>query len=70
MNNNYFEHILVFVSVVSSCVSFSIFASLVGVPVSIASSAVGLIISAITKGIKKYKSIIKKRGKRMMKYFC
>ena len=37
---NYFEHFLVFVSAVSGCFSISVFASLVGVPVGIASSAV------------------------------
>ena len=52
---NYFEHFLVFVSAVSGCVSISAFASLVGVPISIASSAVGLKMCAIIAGIKKYK---------------
>ena len=44
------------------CFNFCI--SLVGVPVGIASSAVGLKICAITAGIKKYKSIIKKNRKK------
>ena len=39
---NYFEHFLIFISVVRGCVSVSAFASLVGVPVGIASSAVGI----------------------------
>ena len=39
---NYFQHFLVLVSAVSECISISTFASLVGVPVNIASSAVGL----------------------------
>ena len=56
---NYFECFLVFVSAVSGCVSISTFASLVGVPVAIASSAVGIKICAITARIRKYKSIIK-----------
>ena len=60
----YFEHFLVFVSAVSGCVSISAFASLVGVPIRIASSAVGLKICAITAEIKKYKSIMKKRKKK------
>ena len=38
---HYFEHFLVFVSTVSRCVSISAFTSLVGVPVGIASSAIG-----------------------------
>ena len=45
-------------------VSISAFASLVCVPVSITSSAVGLKICLITAGIKKYKSIIKKKKKK------
>ena len=48
---NYFEHFLVFVSYVSVCVSISAFASLVGVPVGVTSSAVGIKIYAITAGI-------------------
>ena len=39
----------------------SAFASLFGIPIGITSSAKGLKICAITAGIKKYKSIIKKK---------
>ena len=46
-------------SAVTGCVSISAFPSLVGIPVYITSSAVGLKICAITAGIKKYKPIIK-----------
>ena len=46
---------------VSGCVSIYAFASLVGVPLGIPSYGVGLKICAITAGIKKYKSIIKKK---------
>ena len=42
----------------------SAFASLVGIPVGITSSAVELKICVITAGIKKYKSIIKKKEKK------
>ena len=45
---------------VTGCVSISAFASLVGIPVGIASSAVGIKICAITVEIKKCKAIIKK----------
>ena len=48
---NYFEYFLVFVSAVSGCVSITVFASLAGVPVGIANSAVGLKICALTAGI-------------------
>ena len=64
---NYFENFLVFVSAVSDCVFVSVFASSVGVSAGILSSAVELKICAITVGIKKYRSIIKKREKSMMK---
>ena len=60
---NYFEHFLVFVSAVSGCVSISEFVSLIGVPVGIIGSAIGLRICAITIGIKKYNSIIIKEEK-------
>ena len=63
-NLNYFEHYLVFDSAVSGCVLTSAFASLVGVPVGFASSAVGMKICAITTRIKKYESIIKKKKKK------
>ena len=57
---NYVEHLLILVSTVTGCVSISAFASLVCIPVGITSSAVELKICAVTAGIKKYKSIIKK----------
>ena len=60
---NYIEHLLILVSTVTGCVSNSVFASLVGVPASIATSAVELKICVITAEIKKYKSIIKKKNK-------
>ena len=44
---NYFDHFLDFVSAVKCCVSTSVFASLFGVPVGIASSAVGLKLTSI-----------------------
>ena len=41
--------------------SISVFTFLIGISVSIESSAIGLKICVITAGIKKYKSIIKKK---------
>ena len=61
---NYFEHFLIFISVVSGCVSISTFTSLVCVPVGIASSAAELKICVIMAGNKKYKSIIKKKDEK------
>ena len=48
------------------CFHFSIsaFASLVGIPIGITSSSIGLKICVITAGIKQYKSIIKKKKKK------
>ena len=58
---DYVEHLLILVSTVTGCVSISAFTSLVVAPVGITSSAVGMKMYAITAGIKKYKSIIKKK---------
>ena len=51
---NYIEHFF------TRCVSISAFASLVGVPIRIMSSAIGLKRCAITAGIKKYSKLITK----------
>ena len=58
---NYAVHFLILVSAIAGFGPISAFASLVGIPIGITSSAVGLNIFAITAGIKKYKSIIKKK---------
>ena len=47
---NYIEHLLILVSTITSCVSISAFTSLVGIPISITSSAIGLKICVITVG--------------------
>ena len=51
-------------STITGCVSISAFASLVGIPVGITSSAIGLTICAITTEIKKYEPIITKKKKK------
>ena len=61
---NYVEHLLILASTVTGCVSISAFASLVRVPVGITCSAIGIKICKITAGIKKYKSIAKKKKKK------
>ena len=58
---NYIDHWLIIISAITGCFSISAFASLVGVPIGIASSAIGLNICVITAEIKKYKSMIKKK---------
>ena len=61
---NYIEQLLILISTVAGCVSISTFTSLVGIPIGITSSAIRLKICVIISGIKKYKSIIKKRKKK------
>ena len=58
---NYIKHFLILGSTITGCVSISAFSSLVGIPIGITSSAIGLNICALTAGIKKYKSIIEKK---------
>ena len=55
---------LILVSIVTGCASFSAFGSLVSVPVGVASFVVRLKICSITAGIRNYKSIIKKEKKK------
>ena len=57
----YIEHFLIFIFTVTGFVSISAFASLVSIPIGITSSAIRLKICVITVGIKRYKSIIKKK---------
>ena len=58
------KHLLNLTSTVTGCASISSFASLVGIHVVIASSAIGLKICAIFAGIKKHRSIIKKKKRK------
>ena len=59
---NCIEYCLVLASAVTGCNSISVFASLLGIPIGITISAIGLDICAITAGINKYQSIIKKKN--------
>ena len=45
---SYFKHFLILASAVTGCISISAFASLLGIPIGIASSEIGLKICAIT----------------------
>ena len=60
---NYTKHLLVLASTFTGCVSISVLASLVGIPVDIANSSITINISVITVGLKKYKSIVQKKKK-------
>ena len=60
---NYIEHFLILGSTITGCVSISAFASLVGIPIGITSSAIGLKICVVTADIKRYELIIKEKKK-------
>ena len=60
---NYIEHFFILASVIIGCISISVFASLLGIPIGITSSPILLKLCVITAGIKKYKSILKKKKK-------
>ena len=64
MTLNYIEHFLILASAVTGWVWISGFASLVGIPIGLTSSAIGLKICAITAVTKTYRSIIKKKKKK------
>ena len=61
---DYIDHSHIAISPITGCVSISAFASLVGIPIGITSSKTELKTSVITAGIKKYKSMIKKKKKK------
>ena len=50
---NYIEHYLTLASTITGCVSISAFASLIGIPIGVTSSAIELKTCPITTGIKK-----------------
>ena len=60
---DYTERFLIIVYVITGCVSISVFASLISFLIEITSYAIGLKVWAIIAGIKKCKSIIKKKKK-------
>ena len=55
------EHFLSLASTITECISISAFASLIGIPIRITSSAVRLKSCTITEWIKKYKAKTKKK---------
>ena len=61
---NYIDYSLISISTITGWVSSSLFASLVGISIGIASFIIGLKNCEITAGIIKYKSIIKKKRKK------
>ena len=61
---NYIEYFLILATTITGSVFIFAFAPLIGISIGIASSEIGLNICAITAGIKKDKSIIKKKEKK------
>ena len=61
---NYIEHFLILASTIIGCIPIFTFASLIGVPIGIMSSVIGLKICGINSGIKMYMSKIKKKKKK------
>ena len=61
---NHIEHYLILAYAVTECMSISEYAFLLGIAIGITSSSIGLKTCAITAGIKKYKSIIRKNKKK------
>ena len=61
---NYIEHFLILASTITECISIPAFATLLVIPIGITSSTIGLKICAIATGIKKYKSVTKKKKKK------
>ena len=60
----YCQHIFIFASAITGCISISAFVSLLDISIGIASSRVGLKICVSAAVIKKNKSIIKKKKKK------
>ena len=52
-NSQLYQHFLVLASTITGCISVSDFASLLGIPIGITSSAIGLKICAMAAGTRK-----------------
>ena len=61
---NYIQQFLVSAFTITGCISISVFAYLLAIPIGITSSTIRLKICAITTGIENYKSIIKKKKRK------
>ena len=63
---SYIANLLILPSAITECLVIYAFVSLLSSPIEITSPAIGLKICAIVSGIKKCKSIIKRKRKRSM----
>ena len=61
---NCIKQFLILVSAITACISISAFTSLLDIPIEITGSSIELRICAIAAGIKKCKSITKKKKKK------
>ena len=61
----FIEHFLILASAITGCISVSAFASWLGIPTRVTSSATGLKLCAIAAGM--YKSIIKNKKRSIIK---
>ena len=61
---NYIKHFLILDSTITRYISICAFTFLVGIPIGIVTSTIGLKICPVTARIKKYKSVIKKKIKK------
>ena len=66
---NYIEHFLILASTIKGCISIYAFASLIGIPIGMMSSAIGLKICAITAGIKSISQWLRTRKRSMIKQY-
>ena len=64
---NYIEYFLILGSTVTRRISISVFDSLLGIPIEITSSAIGLKNWATTEVSEKHESIIKKKNRKHIK---
>ena len=62
--NTISQHFPILAFAVAGCISVSDFASFLGIPIGITTSATGLKMCVTTAAIKKYRSIIKKRKRK------
>ena len=64
---NYIKHFSILASAITGYISISTFTSLLGIPLGITSSEIGLKMCVIAAGYKNYKPIIKKKKKKQNK---
>ena len=64
---NCIEHFLILASEITGSISISTLAYLIGIPIVITSSAIGLKFCVIAAGIKRYETVVRKRKGNVIK---